>query len=119
MFKYLSLFVFLAGCGAPQTPDEVKADNLLHEFVADCKKIHGDRCSQSMAVHSLSDSVNEQSCWTEDGNPIRSVVLYRGTVAQGNKAAVYQQLFECSLTLGSEEPRLNFNEFALSLNLVY
>ena len=117
MFKYLSLFVFLVGCGAPQTPDEVKADKLLQEFVADCKSVYGDKCDVPMTVYALSEYVDQQTCWTEDGNPIRSVVLHREAVAKNNKAAVYQELFNCSLNLGSEVPLLSFRELAEAIEL--
>lgn len=118
MFKYLSLFVFLVGCGAPQTPDEVKADNFLQEFVGDCKKVHGDRCDVPMTVHSLSESADEQTCWTEDGNPIRSVVLHREAVTRGNRAAVYQELFYCSLNLSTlQSDLLSLEEFAKAIGL--
>lgn len=116
MFKYLSLFVFLVGCGAPQTSDEVKADKLLQEFVADCKSVYGDRCDVPMTIHGLSESAEEQTCWTEDGNPIRSVTLHREAVVR-NKAAVYESLFECSLALGAEIPLLSFREFVEVIRL--
>lgn len=118
MFKYLILFVLLVGCGGPQTPTEVKADNMLHDFVAECKKIHGEKCNSPMIVHSLSESLDEQVCWIEDGNPIRRVVLRKDSVAQGNKIAVYELLFECNLNLGVLEYNLSkFDEFALAIGL--
>ena len=117
MFKYFSLFVFLVGCGAPQTPDEVKANRVLHEFVADCKSVYGDKCDVPMTIHSLSELADQQTCWTEDGNPIRSVVLHREAVVKNNKAAIYESLFGCGLNLGLEIPLLSFREFTEVIEL--
>lgn len=118
MFKYLISFVLLVGCGGSQTPTEITADNMLHDFVADCKKIHGEKCSSPMIVHSLSESLDEQTCWIEDRNPIRQVVLHKGSVTQGNRTVIYNVLFECNLNLGTLETNvLKFDEFALALGL--
>lgn len=118
MFKYLISFVLLVGCGQPPTPAEVKADDILSEFVVDCKSVYGDRCNVPMVVHSLSETADEQTCWFEDGNPIRQVVLYKDFVAQNNRAAVYELFFECSLNLGTPESSLlKFDEFAEVIKL--
>ena len=112
MFKYLFCFVLLVGCGAPQTPDEVKADIMMRNFVASCKEFYGNECDVPMTV-SLTESADGQTCWTEEGNPIRSVVLYRKDVSQNNKTSVYETLFQCSLNLGEfQDNLLNFSDFA-------
>lgn len=113
MFKYLISFVFLIGCGHPPTSDEVKADNLVSEFAADCKSVYGGRCDVPMVVHSLSESIDDQTCWLEDGNPVRQVVLHRKTVTQNNREPIYEFLFMCSLNLGTLQANLlEFEEFA-------
>lgn len=118
MFKYLVSFVLLVGCGAPQTPVEVSADKMLHDFVTDCKSVYGDRCNTSMVIHSLAESAEEEACWFEDGNPVGQIVPYKGFVAQNNKTAVYELLFFCNLNLGTLEGKLlKFDEFALVLGL--
>lgn len=118
MFKYLISFVLLVGCGAPQTPTEIKADDMLHDFVTDCKSFHGEKCNTPMVIHSLRESVHEHGCWFEDGNPVRQIALYKDFVVQNNKAAVYELLFECSLNLGTLQSKLlKFDEFALALGL--
>jgi hypothetical protein len=116
MLKYLVFFVFLVGCGQPPTPDEVKAENLVSQFAADCKNVYGDRCDIPIVVHSLSEAADDQTCWFEDGNPVRQLVLHRKMVVQNNKEAIYEFLFMCSLNLGTlEKNLLKFEEFALVL----
>jgi len=118
MFKYLFSFVLLVGCGAPQTPTEIKADDMLHDFVANCKSLHGERCDTQMVIHSLSESADEQGCWFEDGNPVRQIVIYKNHVDQNNKTAVYELFFHCGLNLGTlESSLLRFDEFANLLDL--
>lgn len=119
MFKYLISLVLLVGCGGPQTTMEVEADNMLSEFVVDCKNFYGIRCDVPVVVHSFSESTDEQTCWFEYGNPVRQVVIHKDSVVQSNRAAVYELFFECSLNLGTPEEELfKFEDFSLALGFL-
>lgn len=99
----LRLFVLssiLFGCGAPQTPEEVKADEILSDFMESCKQVYGDRCDVRIAFHSFSETEQDQACWTENHNPYRYVTLNKESVAKKDRVSVFSQLLDCSMNLG-------------------
>lgn len=125
MRLFCLFFILFVGCGAPPTPDEVVADDMLQDFVAECKVVYGNRCDVPMVINRLIDTSMEDereevaTCWTETGNPIRSVTLYKKHILQDNKEAIYEMLFMCTLNLGNfEKKSLDFKEFAVLIGLI-
>ena len=100
IFRLFVLLAVLAGCGAPQTPEEVKADDILSDFMESCKMVYGDRCDVKIAFHSFAEQEQDPACWTENHNPYRYVTLNKEAVVKKDRVYVFSQLLECSMNLG-------------------
>lgn len=93
--KKTLIALMLAGCGAPQTLEEITADEYVRSFVEDCESVYGSICKEVR----LEVSVDKTStvCWTENGSIKRGMALSKGLIISANKKEIYQEMLDCTV----------------------